>query len=104
MLIGLISLAVGPVDASAYVSGLVAAVVVAAFIVVLRTFGTISAPKPPSTPSDGWCSPEEPARRARQPGPGRRPTGRIRGREASQIVRFCGWGRAGPQVQGETMP
>ena len=61
VLVGLISLAAGAVDASAYVSGLVAAVVVAAFIVVLRTFGTISAPKPPSTPSDGWCCPEEPA-------------------------------------------
>ena len=61
VLVGLISLAVGAVDASAYVSGLVAAIVVAAFIVVLRTFGTISAPEPPSTPSDGWCCPEEPA-------------------------------------------
>ena len=45
VLVGLISLAVGAVDASAYVSGLVAAIVVAAFIVVLRTFGTVSAPK-----------------------------------------------------------
>src|SRR5689334_1604706 len=61
VLVGLISLAAGAVDASAYVSGLVAAIVVAASIVVLRTFGTISAPKPPSTPSDGWCCPEEPA-------------------------------------------
>jgi hypothetical protein len=60
VLVGLISLAVGAVDASAYVSGLVAAIVVAAFIVVLRTFGTVSAPEPPSTPSDGWCCPEEP--------------------------------------------
>jgi MFS family permease len=61
VLVGLISLAAGAVDASAYVSGLVAAIVVAASIVVLRTFGTISAPKPPSTPSDSWCCPEEPA-------------------------------------------
>jgi len=59
--LGLVSLAAGAVDASAYASGLVAAIVVAAAIVVLRTFGTISAPKPPSTPSDGWCCPEEPA-------------------------------------------
>ena len=61
VLVGLISLAAGAVDASAYVSGLVAAIVVAASIVVLRTFGTVSAPKPPSTPSDGWCCPQEPA-------------------------------------------
>jgi len=61
VLVGLISLAAGAVDASAYVSGLIAAIVVAASIVVLRTFGTISAPEPPSTPSDGWCCPQEPA-------------------------------------------
>ena len=61
MLVGLTSLAAGAVDASAYVSGLVAAIVVAASIVVLRTFGTISAPKPPCTPSDSWCCREEPA-------------------------------------------
>ena len=61
VLVGLISLAAGAVDASVYVSGLVAAIVVAASVVVLRSFGTISAPKPPSTPSDGWCCPEEPA-------------------------------------------
>ena len=39
---GLIFLAVGPVDASAYVSGLAAAAVVVAFVVVLRTL----APRP----------------------------------------------------------
>lgn len=39
VLAGLISVAVGPVDASAYVSGLVAGIVVVAFIVVLRAFG-----------------------------------------------------------------
>ena len=58
---GLISRLVGTVDASAYVSGLAAAIVVAAFIVALRTFGTAPAPKPPSTPGDGWCCPKEPA-------------------------------------------
>jgi predicted MFS family arabinose efflux permease len=42
VLTGLISLAVGPVDASAYVSGLAAAAVVVAFVVVLRTL----APRP----------------------------------------------------------
>ena len=66
VLIGLISLAVGPVDASAYVSGLAAAIVVVAFIMVLRTFGTVPAPKPPCTPIDGWCGPEEPAVRVRE--------------------------------------
>ena len=61
VLTGLISLPVGAVDASAYVSGLVAAIVVVAFVVVLRTFGAVPAPKPPCTPSDSWCYPEEPA-------------------------------------------
>ena len=51
VLTGLISLAVGPVDASAYVSGLAAAAVVVAFVVVLRTFGAAPAPEPPSMPS-----------------------------------------------------
>jgi MFS family permease len=58
VLIGLISLAVGPVDASAYVSGLAAAAVVVAFVVVLRTFGVAPAPEPTSTPSDSWCRSE----------------------------------------------
>ena len=43
VLIGLIALPVGAVDASAYVAGLVAAMVVAAFVVVRRTFGTAPA-------------------------------------------------------------
>jgi predicted MFS family arabinose efflux permease len=60
VLTGLISLRVGTVDASAYVSGLAAATVVVAFIVVLRTFGTTPAPTPPGRPCDSWCSPEEP--------------------------------------------
>ena len=37
VLIGLISLQVGPVDASVYVSGLAAAIVAVAFVMVLRT-------------------------------------------------------------------
>jgi MFS family permease len=61
ILTGLISLPVGAVDASAYVSGLEAAIVVVAIVVVLRTFGAAPAPKPPCTPSDSWCRPEEPA-------------------------------------------
>ena len=61
VLTGLISLQVGPVDASAYVSGLAAAIVAVAFVMVLRTFSTAPAPEPPCTPSDGWCGPEEPA-------------------------------------------
>jgi MFS family permease len=61
VLTGLISLAVGPVDASAYVSGLAAAVVVVAFAVVRRTFGVTSAPRPPAAPSDTWCCPAGPA-------------------------------------------
>ena len=58
VLAGLISLAVGPVDASAYVSGLAAAAVVVAFVVVVRTFGAAPAPEPPSMPSDSWCRSE----------------------------------------------
>ena len=61
VLIGLIALPVGAVDASAYVAGLVAAMVMAAFVVVRRTFGIAPASKPACTPSDSWCSPQEPA-------------------------------------------
>ncbi len=50
VLTGLISLLTGTVDASAYTSGLVAAVVVAAFAVVRRTYGTAPAPQSPCTP------------------------------------------------------
>jgi MFS family permease len=60
VLTGLISLAVGPVDASVYVSGLAAAIAVVAFIVVGRTFGRATAPSPPAIPCDSWCQPEEP--------------------------------------------
>lgn len=59
VLTGLISLAVGAVDASAYVSGLSAAAVVVAFAVVRRTFGTAPAPQPPAVPCDSWCRPEQ---------------------------------------------
>lgn len=61
VLTGLISLRVTTVDASVYTSGLVAAIVVAAIPVVLRTFGTAPAPEPACAPSDAWCSPQEPA-------------------------------------------
>jgi hypothetical protein len=45
VLTGLISLPLGPVDASAWVSGLAAAAVALAFLVVLRSFGTAAAPR-----------------------------------------------------------
>jgi hypothetical protein len=61
VLTGLISLRVTTVDASVYTSGLVAAIVVAAIPVVLRTFGTAPAPEPACAPSDAWCSPQQPA-------------------------------------------
>jgi predicted MFS family arabinose efflux permease len=61
VLTGLISQPAGTVDASAYTSALVAAIVLAAFAVVRRSYGTAPAPRPPCTPSDGWCSPQEPA-------------------------------------------
>jgi hypothetical protein len=57
VLAGLISLILAPIDASAYIAGLAAAIVVAALPVVLRTVGTAFAPQPPGTPSDSWCSP-----------------------------------------------
>ena len=57
--IGLISQVVGPVDASADVSGLAAAIVVVAFAVVLRAFGTAMPSEPPSPPCDSWCDPKE---------------------------------------------
>jgi MFS family permease len=59
VLIGLISLAIGPVDASAYVSGLVGAIVVVAFPIALHTFGVSAARTPESGHSDSWCCPEE---------------------------------------------
>jgi MFS family permease len=60
VLTGLISLAVGPVDASVYVSCLAAAIVVVAFIVVRRAFGRATAPSPPAVHCDSWCHPGEP--------------------------------------------
>jgi MFS family permease len=62
VLTGLISLAIGPVDASAWVSGLAAAAVALAFVVVRRSFGTAATPRPAARPCDSWCSPAEPAR------------------------------------------
>jgi MFS family permease len=60
VLTGVISQLTGTVDASVYTSVLAAAFVVAAIVVVLRTFGTATAPERSSTPSDTWCCPEEP--------------------------------------------
>jgi MFS family permease len=62
VLTGVISQLTGTVDASVYTSVLAAAFVVAAIVVVLRDFGTATAPEPSSTPSDTWCCPEEPVR------------------------------------------
>jgi hypothetical protein len=62
VLTGLISLPLGPVDASAWVSGLAAAAVALAFLVVLRSFGTAAGPQPAARPCDSWCSPAEPVR------------------------------------------
>jgi len=61
VLIGLISVAIGPVDASVSISALIAAVVVLAFLVVLRDFGSALTPGPPSAASDSWCTTEEAA-------------------------------------------
>lgn len=62
VLTGLLSEAVGTVDASAWTSGITALIVVAAIVVVLRTFGGARTAMPPSTPSDSWCCPSEPAK------------------------------------------
>jgi MFS family permease len=61
MLTGLISQAAGTVDASAWTSGITGLIVAAAIVVVLRTFGAPRSAMPPSTPSDSWCCPAEPA-------------------------------------------
>jgi MFS family permease len=61
VLTGLISVAIGPIDASVYISAVVAVVVVLAFFVVRRAFGAVPAPTPPCRPSDSWCNPEEAA-------------------------------------------
>jgi MFS family permease len=69
VLTGLISLAAGTVDASAWTSGITGLIVAAAIVVVARTFGTsrtAEPPSPPSSPSDSWCCPAEPARVAHQ--------------------------------------
>jgi predicted MFS family arabinose efflux permease len=61
VLTGLISVAIGPIDASVYMSALVAAVVVLAFFIVRRAFGAAPTPGAPCTPSDSWCNPAETA-------------------------------------------
>ncbi|HLX49417.1 MAG TPA: MFS transporter [Streptosporangiaceae bacterium] len=61
VLTGLISQPAGTVDASAYTSALVAAIVLAAFAVVRRSYGTAPAPRPPARPATAG------ARRRNQP-------------------------------------
>jgi hypothetical protein len=61
VLTGLISQATGTVDASAWTSGITGLIVAAAIVVVLRAFGAPRSALPPSTPSDSWCCPAEPA-------------------------------------------
>ena len=62
VLTGLISVAIGPVDASAYVAGLTVGIVLVAFVVVRGAFGRSVARSSPGTSCDSWCHPEEPAR------------------------------------------
>jgi MFS family permease len=69
VLTGLISLAAGTVDASAWTSGVTALIVVAAIVVVLRTFGASRTALLPGTPSDSWCCPAGPAGPAGRPLP-----------------------------------
>jgi MFS family permease len=58
VLIGAIALAVGPVAASAWVGGLVAATILAATLVVTRTFGKTAQATPSPAHSDSWCNPQ----------------------------------------------
>jgi MFS family permease len=67
VLTGLISQLAGTGDASAWTSGITALIFVAAIAVVLRTFGATRTALPPSTPSDSWCCPAEPAGRPLSP-------------------------------------
>ncbi len=55
VLIGVITPATGTVDASAWVSGLVAAVILAAAVIVTRTFGKAPEVTSRSEHTDGWC-------------------------------------------------
>jgi hypothetical protein len=55
VLIGLITLATGTVDASAWVAGLVAVVILAAAVIVTRTFGKAPEVTPRTGHTDGWC-------------------------------------------------
>ncbi len=59
VLAGLLSVPLGPVDASLVVSCLAAVMVVAAFIVVKRVFGLESADAQPREPCEAWCCPED---------------------------------------------
>jgi len=60
VLAGLLSVPMGPVDASLVVACLAAVMVVAAFIVVKRVFGLESADTQPGAPREAWCCPEDP--------------------------------------------
>jgi MFS family permease len=57
VLAGLLSVPLGPVDASVVVACLAAAMVVGAFVVVSRVFGLETADTEPAAPSDAWCRP-----------------------------------------------
>jgi MFS family permease len=59
VLAGLLSVPLGPVDASVVVACLAAAMVVAAFIVVRRVFGAESADSHSGEPYEAWCRPED---------------------------------------------
>ena len=60
VLTGLLGQLVSAVDASTCTSALTAALVLVAFVVVLRTFDVAPGAGPSGPPSDSWCRPEEP--------------------------------------------
>jgi MFS family permease len=58
VLIGLIGVAVGSVDASAWVAGLIVAIIVTATVVVIRTFGRTAQVTLRPAHGDSWCDPQ----------------------------------------------
>jgi MFS family permease len=58
VLIGLIGVAVGSVDASAWVAGLIVAIIVTAAVVVIRAFGKTAQVTARPVHGDSWCNPQ----------------------------------------------
>jgi MFS family permease len=83
VLTGLLGQLVSAVDATACTSALTAVLVLASFVVVLRTFNVEPAAAPLGTPGDSWCCPEEPA----TAGDARMPTSGRPRQDAGAVIR-----------------